>query len=141
MQPKTNGRDIPWEFPELGVHDGLLRLESGTFEYHLNRLCVTKAGNGKIAFANHFLHSPREQQLIDMKIAGGGSLPEDVQEEVDRALDKYAISLEWQAGDSVMIDNRRFMHARARYDGEKKRVMKIAQALEIKDKFNGSALW
>jgi hypothetical protein len=141
MPPKENGRDIPWEFPELGIYNGILRLGSGMFEYHLNRFCVAKAGNGKIAFANHFLHSPREEQMIEMKIAGADNLPSEIQQEMNSALDNHAVSVEWQAGDFVMLDNRRFMHARAEYVGEQKRVMKIAQALEVKDEFNASAMW
>lgn len=105
---------VPWPLPGIGV-DGHVDLDEGRASLTVLRHAVqeSRLASTTLCFANFLLPSTA---LIERSLADGRPLPEAVMNDVQQAADAVTFDLQWQAGDLLMLDNRRFMHGRRAFD-------------------------
>lgn len=72
---------------------------------------------GEAAFVNTLLHAVDDPEHYGLRMADGSSASVNMLEELNSLAEDFALSLEWQEHQFAMIDNSRFMHARAAYSG------------------------
>tara|TARA_A100001011_G_scaffold398024_1_gene500949 strand:+ start:2692 stop:3594 length:903 start_codon:yes stop_codon:yes gene_type:complete len=80
----------------------------------------------KISFCNHLISSMREG--TDPTIKGWSKVPKHILNEVYEKAEKLTYDIKWKKGDLVMIDNKRFMHGRRKFDKKVKRNILVVQS-------------
>ena len=82
-----------------------------------------------LCFSNHLLiHLDTEPQIISRTMADGSKIPESMMEEVSKKADELIFEHSWEKADLLMIDNRRFMHARGAYELDDPRELLVVQS-------------
>ena len=116
----------------------------GNLETETRRPAVTAHPNigGDVFFNQILLHhpsclDPEVRQAItnmplqgrfprDVRLGDGRAIPDEWVAEVQRAHLRNALCFRWQAGDIVMVDNRRVAHARRPYSGARQHHVVLA---------------
>ena len=118
---------IPWPFPSVGVV-GQWDKGAGIIELNVLRYALQEARNRRLWFANHVICT---DPIIDrMGMADGSTIPAEITAEVERASVALTIDLHWEAGDLLMLDNRRFLHGRREFaEGDRRDIVQLQTAL------------
>jgi alpha-ketoglutarate-dependent taurine dioxygenase len=114
--PFAGGRTEPWPWASAEVH-GEMDWEHGIARLTVVRHAMqpTRASPDKLALANHLMAG--EPQVKRVHMADGTAIPREILEELVERSGPITYDLSWQERDIVMIDNRRFLHARRAYTG------------------------
>ena len=88
--------------------------EKGLIEFEFKRYAVGKSRiQNKLAFANHLIVSlDSENQLFSRTLENGKEIPIQIRNEILEKSLSLSFKFEWEVGDIMMIDNKRFMHGR-----------------------------
>ena len=118
----------------VGTGDTYIDWDTGTLHATQLRFAMQEARNGRdLCFANHLLiHLDTEPQIISRTMADGSKIPESMMEEVSKKADELAFEHSWEKADLLMIDNRRFMHARGAYEPDIQRELLVVQSERAK---------
>jgi len=128
---KRPGKGIkPWFLNTVGTGDTYIDWDTGTLHATQLRFAMQEARNGRdLCFANHLLiHLDTEPQIISRTMADGSKIPESMMEEVSKKADELIFEHSWEKADLLMIDNRRFMHARGAYELDDPRELLVVQS-------------
>lgn len=121
-----------WYIPEPGCYDVTLDGEKSILSYSLIRSLVNKCTNNKLAFCNYLLHNPWEPQLSSMKLFPDPDYTKIITKaSLETIISSLKIPYSWTRGDLLMVNNRRFMHARESYQSNS-RVLELIQALQLR---------
>jgi len=117
-----------WILNYEGAGNSILNLSKGLIELTQARFAAiqTRLPN-KISFTNHLLSSMREG--TDPSIKGWSKVPKEILNEVHKEANKITYDLKWKKNDLVMIDNKRFMHGRKKFNKKDKRDIVVIQSL------------
>lgn len=100
------------QFP--GMNTQVRAEDSLTIQYTTAAFYPTQF-TGEDAFANTLLHAVDDPDHYGICMADGSTASADLLDEINSLAEHYTLSIEWQACQFAMIDNSRFMHARAPY--------------------------
>jgi alpha-ketoglutarate-dependent taurine dioxygenase len=127
-------KNSPWYIPEPGCFDVTLNGVDSTLEFSMVRSLVNKCSKNKLAFCNYLLHNPWEPQIVTMDMFPDANYFEAISKtELESILLKNQVAYSWNKGDLLMIDNKRFMHARESYNKSTSRVLELIQVLELRN--------
>lgn len=107
-----------WPFATPGVSgfinwpEGLLDLSVLRYAVQQTRLPMPQ----DLCFANHLLVGAYEPQIEALTMADRTSVPLGYIEEIKGVGAQLTFELQWQSGDLLMLDNRRFMHGRRAFE-------------------------
>jgi alpha-ketoglutarate-dependent taurine dioxygenase len=115
-EPLPGGRTEPWPWATPEV-EGEMDWEHGIARLTVLRHAMqpTRASRDKLALANHLMAG--EPQVESVAMADGTTIPREIVAELVERSDRITHALSWQERDLVMVDNRRFLHARHAYTG------------------------
>jgi alpha-ketoglutarate-dependent taurine dioxygenase len=99
-------------FPGMSTH--ISSADSLEMQYTTSALYTTQFSSEE-AFANTLLHAIDDPEHYGLRMADGSAASLDMLNELNTLAERFALSLEWREHQIVMIDNSRFMHARATY--------------------------
>jgi alpha-ketoglutarate-dependent taurine dioxygenase len=120
----------PWFLNKVGTGDTYINWDTGTLHTTQLRFAMQEGRSGRdLCFSNHLLIAvDTEPQIISRTMADGSEIPENIMEEISEKADELAFRLSWEKGDLLMIDNRRFMHAREAYEPDSQRELLVVQS-------------
>jgi hypothetical protein len=72
------------------------------------------------AFANSVMQSLARPEALDSQTGHRCAIPDDIVQHVRSTAAELTVSIEWQRGDIVLLDNTRVMHGRRSYDDERR---------------------
>lgn len=112
-QKPGEGR-VPWPMPGIGV-DGYVDRDEGMASLSVLRYAVqeSRLADRSLCFANFLLP---EAEILTRTMADGSPIGEKTLAELADTAERLSFDLQWQPGDLVMVDNRRFMHGRRAFD-------------------------
>tara|TARA_A100001234_G_scaffold213785_1_gene216746 strand:- start:334 stop:1227 length:894 start_codon:yes stop_codon:yes gene_type:complete len=122
-----------WFINSIGTFNVFINYKTGNFHANQIRFAVNEAKiQNKLCFANHVLH---RKPYIDKSIEKWGTLngkrvPKKILEEIDEKGEKLTYYHKWMKNDLLMIDNKRFMHARNKFAFNEKRKIFNTQTLK-----------
>ena len=111
----------------LWLQDGSLKATSPILPAVINN-------NGHLVFYNQLIAAfmgwkgVRENPSLALQFGDGHAILADDLLDIANWAEEFTFDLQWQAGDIVLIDNRRSMHGRRPYSGDKKRLVLVALA-------------
>lgn len=113
-EPQIGKNTKEWYIDEPGVQNCKLNPEKGLIEFEFKRYAVGKSRiQNKLAFANHLIVSlDSENQLFSRTLENGKEIPIQIRNEILEKSLSLSFKFEWEVGDIMMIDNKRFMHGR-----------------------------
>lgn len=105
------GRE-PWPFHTLGV-EGYRDRENGIADLYVSRFAVQESRSRMLCFANHAF-----TDFLDLTttMSDGTTIPSETVLEIREAAEQLIYEIQWQPGDLVMLDNKRFLHGRRAFD-------------------------
>ena len=116
--------------------DGSLRLTyaAPAFEYDpttQKNLCFTSIGNHGYWFRNwrHYNTLDNSDRPFHMQFGDGSEFSEAELADMARIGNASAIPIHWQAGKIALLDNRRYTHARPRYEAQPNAVRRLGVVL------------
>ena len=133
LEKKKIGKKKKWMLNKQGAYDAIIDYKTGI----LNLTQVRFAANDenflkKLSFSNHVLH---KKPYIDKSIDKWGTIfdkniPKKILKEVEVKSEILTYYHKWKKFDLLMIDNKRFMHARNFFNKNDKRKILNTQTLE-----------
>jgi|TARA_B110000037_G_scaffold188638_1_gene220252 alpha-ketoglutarate-dependent taurine dioxygenase len=133
LEAKKNGKKKKWMLNKQGAYDAIIDYKTGI----LNITQVRFAANDdnvlkKLSFSNHVLH---KKPYIDKSINKWGTIfdkniPKKILKEIEEKSEILTYYHKWKKFDLLMIDNKRFMHARNFFNKNDKRKILNTQTLE-----------
>lgn len=122
-----------WYINSLGTYDAIINYKTGNFHAKQIRFAVNETRiQNKLCFANHVLH---RKPYIDKSIEEWGTLngkkiPKLILEEIDEKSEQLTYYHKWKKKDLIMLDNKRFMHARNKFSSNENRKIFNTQTLK-----------
>ena len=111
-----------WPLNFQGSADGILDYKKGVLKITQIRFAATQSRiPGKISFSNHTLYKNTDPTIIKWGTIHNKEIPLQIINEVEEKSKIITHDLQWEKGDLVMIDNRRFMHGRRSFKSKDKR--------------------
>ncbi len=68
----------------------------------------------------------------DAEFGDGTPIPDEVIDQIHAAYQRHSVALDWKPGDLVMLDNQRFAHGRAPYDGRRRVLVAMGELVGAK---------
>ncbi|MBI1860423.1 MAG: TauD/TfdA family dioxygenase [Deltaproteobacteria bacterium] len=120
----------PWMFQVPGAGDAVVQWDTGRVRLTQVRSALTEGRvAGTLCFANHLIvEMDSEPQLKRRSLIDGTELPPEIRDEIKQVSDAKTREVAWQAGDLLMIDNKRAMHGRRAYPPGDARDIVIVQS-------------
>lgn len=121
-----------WQINSVGAYDTYLNLSAGELITKQIRFAMSETFiPGKLSFANHLLH---QKPYIDKSIEkwglqNGKKIPKKYINEIKKNSDNLTYFHKWKKNDILMVDNRRFMHARNFFKKDDPRIILNTQTL------------
>ena len=120
-----------WFLNYQGAGDGLLDLSKGLlnitqirFAAHPSRL------PNKMCFSNHTLYRNTDPTIVNWSTIFNNKIPKNILDETNTKSQEITYDLNWKKNDLAMIDNKRFMHGRRRYNkGDKRDILVVQSSL------------
>tara|TARA_B100001540_G_scaffold315256_1_gene342067 strand:+ start:5878 stop:6768 length:891 start_codon:yes stop_codon:yes gene_type:complete len=115
LKGKKNGKKKKWMMGKTGAFDSILDYKTGILCVKQIRFAVNEGKHiDKLCFSNHVLH---KKPYIDKTIVKWGTIfnkkiPKKILNEVEKKSESLTYYHKWKKFDLIMLDNRRFMHAR-----------------------------
>jgi len=107
----------PWPIENPAVSDCFIDGDSSTINLTLSRFAVQKRrGSNVLCFANHLLSIDAEDQIISGTVKNNQKIPDVFIKEIINKSEDLTYEHYWEKNDLMMIDNRRFMHARRSFN-------------------------
>ena len=131
---KKNKKKKNWFLEEIGAFDVKLNWETASLEMNLLRFGVTQCRfTNNLSFSNHLLVDlATEPQILSRTLMNDKEIPLEITEEVNEKSSDLAFKSNWQKGDFVMLDNKRFLHGRESFELGSKRDIVLVQTLEAR---------
>ena len=86
-----------------------------------------------LSFSNHLLIDlATEPQILARTLMNDKEIPLEITEEVNKKSSDLTFKSNWQKGDFVMLDNKRFLHGRESFKLGSNRDIVLIQTLEAK---------
>jgi len=113
---------LPWQTIDAGFDGDVLTIAFGT-------PCTPPTLFGGVpAFCNSLLiTAPDADDYVEgqlrVRLAQGGPIPPDLLDEVRQVARRLTVAVPWQAGDTVVVDNTRYLHGRQAFDDPARNVL------------------
>ena len=117
-----------WNINHVGASDGYIDWSEGALFFKFTRYAVHESKfPNKFCFSNHlFVDLDCEPQILSRTLLDGSNIPIDIYKEINEIADKYTHPFEWQEGDLMMIDNKRYLHGREGFkEGDVRDILSI----------------
>lgn len=100
-----------------------------TIEFTQVRSAITEGRQvGQLSFCNHLLIDiESEPQLHGRTLIDGSEIPQSHMDEIRSLSNQLTEEINWQKGDLLMLDNKRFMHGRRAFDPNDDRDIVVIQ--------------
>ena len=119
---KKGAKEKKWFLNNNGAGEGLLDLDKGILKINQMRFAATESRiQDKMCFSNHVLYKNTDPTIKKWGTIGQKKIPKKILENVQKVSDKLIFELNWKKYDLVMLDNRRFMHGRRKFNFKEKR--------------------
>ena len=133
LKGKKSGKRKKWIINKPGAHNAIMDYKTGNL--YINQVrCAANKGRflNKLSFTNHVLH---QKPYIDKTIVKWGTvfnkkIPKSILKEVEKKAENLTYYHQWKRFDLIMLDNRRFMHARNFFSKKDRRQILNTQTLE-----------
>ena len=107
----------PWPIENPAASDCFIDWDSSTINLTLSRFAVQKRRDPNVlCFANHLLSIDAEDQIISGTVKNNQKIPDKFIKEIINKSEDLTYEYYWEKNDLMMIDNRRFMHARRSFN-------------------------
>lgn len=117
----------PWVFNCMGAGDAFIDWDISRVSLTQIRPGVTEGRvGGQLCFCNHLL-ADYEPEILKRSSIDGSEVSAAIVEEIKAVCERLTHEIAWQAGDILMLDNRRFMHGRRAYNEGDPRDIVIVQ--------------
>jgi len=123
-EEKLKELDYNWEWQENGSLQTTTPALPATIEL----------SDGSISFFNQIIAAHRGWKIKEgtsapaVTFGNGESIDGDLLNAITEIAERFTLPLEWETGDIALIDNKRIMHGRHPYSGEKKREVVVSFA-------------
>lgn len=119
---KKGSKNKKWFLNHNGSGEGVLDLSKGILKINQIRFAATESRlQDKLCFSNHVLYRNTDPTIKKWGIMGLKKIPKDILEDVKNVSNKITFELYWKKNDLVMLDNKRFMHGRRKFNFKEKR--------------------
>ena len=130
IEKKIPGKpNHPWMFKVPGAGNAQINWEEGAVNVTQIRPAITEGRKGgMICFANHLIiEMDSEPQLVKRSLIDGMDIPSHIMSEIKKVSDSKTLEITWEAGDLLMLDNKRLMHGRRAFEPGDPRDIVIVQ--------------
>ena len=130
---KGNSKKKPWQLNSIGSFDTYLDYTNRELRTKQLRFAMSETYiPGKLSFANHLLHQKPylDKSIEKWGLSNGKKVPKKYINEIQKKSDDLTYYHKWKNNDLLMIDNRRFMHARNYFKKNDLRVILNTQSLK-----------
>ena len=98
-----------WLFDEeINWKKGLIHFKYTKFLVHKNKY------EDKFVFVNHLLSVKQEDQIYKCTYNNNKLIPKKIMKEIYNKIENLSFHLQWEKGDMIMINNKRFIHGRSK---------------------------
>ena len=119
---KKGAKKKKWFLNHNGSGEGVLDLARGILKINQIRFAATESRmQDKLCFSNHVLYRNTDPTIKKWGIIGQKKIPKKILDDVKNVSDKLIFELQWKKYDLVMLDNKRFMHGRRKFNFKEKR--------------------
>ena len=119
---KKGAKKKKWLLNYNGAGDGILDLNKGILKMKQIRFATTESRLiHKLCFSNHVLYRNTDPTIKKWGIFGQKKIPKKVMKNVKENSDKLIFDHNWKKFDLIMLDNKRFMHGRRKFNFKEKR--------------------
>jgi len=126
---KIGNKKKNWFLNYQGAGNGILDQSEGCL--HLTQIrfaAETSRILGKMCFSNHTLYKNTDPTIIEWGTIDGKKIPNKFLDETNQKSEKITYDLRWKKNDLLMLDNKRFMHGRRKFDKGEKRDLVVIQS-------------
>mgnify|MGYP006094523527 CR=1 FL=1 len=132
LEQKKNLKKQKWFLNKIGSYDEVIDWKNGFLFFKFKKFLVHKINNlDKFVFANHLLSVKQESQIIKCTYENNRIIPKQIMKEVYNKAESLSFHLNWEVGDMIMINNKRFIHGRSKIKKDSKRDIINAQSLNF----------
>tara|TARA_Y100001970_G_C14259135_1_gene878176 strand:+ start:10920 stop:11822 length:903 start_codon:yes stop_codon:yes gene_type:complete len=119
---KIGAKKKKWLLNYNGTGDGILDLNKGVLKMKHIRFAATESRlTDKLCFSNHVLYQNTDPTIKKWGTFGQKKIPKKILKNVKENSDKLIFEHNWKKFDLVMLDNKRFMHGRRKFNFKEKR--------------------
>lgn len=119
---KKGSKNKNWFLNNNGSGEGILDLSKGILKINQIRFAATESRlNDRLCFSNHVLYRNTDPTIKKWGTLGLKKIPRNILEDVKNVSNKITFELNWKKNDLVMLDNKRFMHGRRKFNFKEKR--------------------
>lgn len=110
---KKNKKKTDWYINSPGAFNAKINWINGCLEYKLKRSAITESNSSQhLSFCNHILSIDDEKQIINYQLDNKKKIPKKIMNEIINKSKKLTYLHQWNEGEVLMIDNKRFLHGR-----------------------------
>ena len=119
---KIGAKKKKWFLNYNGAGNGVLDLNKGVLKMKQIRFAASESRlPDKLCFSNHVLYRNTDSTIKNWGTIGQKKIPAKIIKDVKDTSDRLIFDLHWKKYDLVMLDNRRFMHGRRKFNFKEKR--------------------
>ena len=127
---KKNIMNQRWFLNHIGCFDEEINWKKGLLHFKYTKFLVHKNKyEDKFVFANHLLSVKQEDQIYKCTYNNNKLIPKKIMKEIYNKAENLSFHLQWEKGDMIMINNKRFIHGRSKIKKNSKRDIINAQTL------------
>lgn len=130
LKDNKNLKNQIWFLNKIGCYDEKIDWKNGFLYFKYKKFLVNKIKNfDKFIFANHLLSVKQEDQIIKCTYDNNKKIPKKIMKEIYDKAEDLTYHHNWQQGDLIMINNKRFIHGRSKIEKRSNRDIINAQTL------------